>query len=419
MSGILDQLPSDMSLSPSAVSAYLGVTGWQLEDSFPGAETWLLYEGRRPHARVLIPTDTTFADFDRRFEEALQRICRVYDWNAFQLANQILSSRSDLLFVRADQLIRNDSIPLRQAEHLITGAIKMMSAAALATIEPRASYRGRRPDAVHNFINDDVRMGHTQRGSFIITVLTNLAEDDELPPESSQDLEPEGDDSADDQPAEGGTSNEVEPIEEVPEALESRTIVIPPFQRRVTTTLANALKETSRITAAERPFASSTSINTGVSAELCDSILGMTKFEGLRALDLSFRWAPAEQVPPPPVDQVIFSRDNLEPLRAISATLREREEPDRLSIIGRVIKLQRSEESDDPNEATVTLRGVVQKNRRRQIRVTLSGVDHDLAITAYREQFPIQVTGDLHQTGNILVLRGDVTVEDLRSINRQ
>src|SRR5437764_197137 len=103
MSEILDELPSDMALSPAAVSSYLGISGWQLEESFPGAESWLLHEGARPYARVVVPTDTTFVDFNKRFDEALRRICRVYDWNSFQLANSILSARSDLLFIRADQ----------------------------------------------------------------------------------------------------------------------------------------------------------------------------------------------------------------------------------------------------------------------------------------------------------------------------
>ncbi|WP_181770335.1 hypothetical protein [Amycolatopsis pittospori] len=405
MNSILDELPSDLALTPSAVSSYLGVSGWVLEDTLPGAESWLLYEGSRPHARIILPTDVTFIDFGKRFNEALQRLRRVYDWDSFQLASSILAARSDFFYIRADQLIRNDSIPLKQAEQLISGTLKMMSAAALATIEPRASFPGRRPDAVRNFLDDDVRMGHTQRGSFIITVLTNLDEDDVLPPE------PQADEN---------TSKDIEILEDetAPDALASESLIIPPFQRRVTATLANALRETSRITSADHPFASSDSINAGVSSELCESILLMTKFEGLRALDLSFRWAPAERVQPPSVEQVVFDRDHLEPLKNVSSKLKEREDPERMSIIGRVIKLQRSEESDDPNEATVTLRGVVERNNRRQVRVTLSGADHDLAIAAYREQFPIQVTGDIHRTGGVLVLRGAISVEDLRSVTR-
>ncbi|WP_147263852.1 hypothetical protein [Prauserella sp. PE36] len=416
MSSVLDELPSDLALSPNAVGTYLGVSGWELEYASEAAESWLLTEGGRPRARVQLPLDPTYIDYSKRFDEALRRLCHVYDWDSYQLANNILSARSDLLYIRADQLIRHDSIPLRQAEQLISGTIKLLSAAALSAIDPRASYVGRRPDLVRNFVEDDVRMGHTQRGSFVITVITSLDDDEVVPAEAlrtlpssypgqSEELEPAvpHDDAAITAP----TSGEVAAVDEQP-------LIVPPFQRRVTSTLANALSETVRIAESANPIASTEAIRSGVSADLCDSLLQMTKYQGLRALDLSFRWAPAETIRPPEVDQVVFTRDYVEPIGAVSRRLRERRDPERLTMIGRVIKLELSERSDEPDEATVTIKGVVERNNVRQVRVTLSGADHDLAIAAYRGRFPIQVTGDLRRTGGVLVLEGDVSVQAIR-----
>lgn len=363
MTNVLDDLPSDMTPTPGAVGTYLGVSGWELEQATAAAETWLLTERGRPRARVLLPIDSSYVDFSKRFNEALRRLCIVYDWDSFQLANQIMSSRSDLLRIRADQLIRYDSIPLKQAEQLLTGAVGLMTAAARATVEPRPAYSGRPPGLVSNFIEDDVRMGHTQRGSFVITVITSLAEDDVIPP-SEEDA--------------GGDLRESE-APPAPRAAHE-PLVVPPFQRRVTSTLANALRETAQLASEDRPVASSSAIDRGVNAQLCESLVAMTKFQGLRALDLGFRWAPAEAISPPEVSHVSFDRDHVEPLKVMTNKLKERQSSARLTVLGRVIKLERSEGFDAENEAVITLRAVVEKKRQRQVRLTVTGADHDLAI---------------------------------------
>ncbi|WP_280293252.1 hypothetical protein [Nocardia abscessus] len=52
----------------------------------------------------------------------------------------------------------------------------MMKAAATTADDPTHSQRGRRSAVVTNFLEDDIRLGHTKRGSFVFTVVTRLGE---------------------------------------------------------------------------------------------------------------------------------------------------------------------------------------------------------------------------------------------------
>lgn len=143
MKSVIDEIPSDVAPTPWSVSGYLAVSGWELRAADAASEVWILQDGKNRRAQVFLPLDSTYVDFPERFDTALRRLCRVYDWDSFQLASSILTARSDLLYIRADQDIRYDSIPLKQAEQLIQGTSKMMSSAAWATLEKRANYSGK------------------------------------------------------------------------------------------------------------------------------------------------------------------------------------------------------------------------------------------------------------------------------------
>ena len=172
-----DPLPQEL-ISPNSVATYLAASGWELVLSDPSKMVWHLQEGRSRRVSVMLPLDRTYVDYSDRFDEALNKLCQVHNWGIEQLVSDILQSRSDLLLIRADQATLNDSIPILQAKQLLSGSVDMLIAAARATVSPRASFRGNYPESTRDFLNQDVRMGHTRRGSFILTVLTSLTDHD-------------------------------------------------------------------------------------------------------------------------------------------------------------------------------------------------------------------------------------------------
>jgi hypothetical protein len=416
---VFDIQPERIDLSPQNVAGYLGATGWDLQLRDDAREVWRLLEGGTRVAMLTLPRDPSYVDYEIRFQEALSRLCMVYDWDLQQLATNILSARSDVLYIRADQFTRDGSIPLSQARSLLDGASHLVEAAALASLDPRPNYSGRRPNSVRDFVEDEIRMGHTQRGSFVITILTRLDEDDVITADDVTDIAEEGEGGAGsaEAPSEVGPNpapshDDLDgPLSEPTQEAERDTagpVRLPPFQRRVMSTLASALVETVSLTGTDGFKGLERAVTRGVSANLCQSLATMTEYEGLRALDLSFLWAPAALFPAPDTDQVVIDRDHIPNLAIVSERLKRVPDRVRTTIFGQVTRLERGADDD---EGVVTIRGVVGRSTRRSVRIHLAGPQYDDAIRAHRGRIPVSVTGDMQKEGNSYVLSGDLVIE--------
>jgi hypothetical protein len=424
---LIDQVPESAMVGPAELKAYLMTAGWNLvrEDAASASELWEAEADGSQRVQVLLPLDPTFIDYRRRLSDSLQRLCDVYNWDLTQLLRSVQAIRSDLIFIRADQSTRFDSIPLRQAEQLIHGTVQMLQAAAWSTVSPRASLVGRKPEAVRQFLEEDLRMGHTQRGSFILTVLSRVDEPTEVKSETAPQLiaiknEPTPEEN-EDLVRLAATPSAVDMTEKKLDASlqrEETQFVLPPFQRRVVSTLATSLEETKNLT--ETDFSSGRmelSVGRGVSAQLCESLSEMTKYEGLRGLEISFQWAPLRAFVHPQISSVSIDRDNIGELDELKERFRAREEkPDsRVTIYGRVIRLERAtpeyrvKSGREDIEAIVTIAGVVGRKTPRQARVDVSGEFHQIAIRSYERQQLITATGELRRETSGYWLRGDIS----------
>ncbi|GLY79738.1 hypothetical protein [Actinoallomurus iriomotensis] len=354
-------------LTPTAVSQYLATEDWELESRQDRIrEVWRLpgSEGGTSRGRIMLPLALDFEDFSQRFYDALHALGRINDWDADQLQERITAARADLFFVRLDQVMTDGTIPFRQAENTIKAIYKLMMSAATTAADPRHSHRGRRPATVTEFLDDDVRLGHTKRGSFVFTIAARLGAPTLSEPDASSSL----------QPTDPATS----------------------FARRVMETLARGLETTESLTRGEATDALQDPARWGLSAGLVESLELMTQPEGLRALDLSFEWAAAE--PPPEVgsNPITLEHSTSEQLARVREHLVRQEEPTRReTLVGAVRRLSREDaDSEDEEAGTVVLEAEV-KGRIRKVSVPLSGQDHRWAITAYQEKVPLTVTGDL------------------------
>ena len=269
----------------------------------------------------------------------------------------------------------------------------MLDAAARSAINPRERFSGRRPDEARDFIEDDVHFGHTQRGSFIITILARLGEDQAVMRDDSSDYLG-GDEGFDWSPAAATPDLDV--------------AIIPPFQRRVMTTLASGLQVATEVARRSDSYPLDVAVSQGLSSNLCDSLVRMTKHEGLRALDVSFQWAPAESAPAPEARSIELGRDVIPRLGDISKRLRRAPSRVRETLYGQVTRLERAEEE---REGIVTIKGVIGKSARRTARIILAGDDYDRAIAAHRRRIPVTVTGDLVMDRGTYWFRGETSFE--------
>ncbi|MGW3030198.1 hypothetical protein ACWDCB_03085 [Streptomyces sp. NPDC001178] len=346
-------------VTPAAVRRYLAAHSWQLEASRPDVkEIWQLSDDSGQLAgRIMLPLATNFTDFAQRFNDAIFSLGQIYDWSADQLLERIMATRADLFFVRLDQEMTDGTIPFRQAETTLEALLKMLKAAATSAADPNHPHLGRRPAQVNDFLEDDVRLGHTKRGSFIFTIVARL-----------------GDEMV---------------INEEP------TSPVTPFSRRVMSTLAGGLEETRKVTASPELIAPYEPQAAGMSASLVESLEDMTQAEGLRKLDLSFDWANIGAPPSAGREPIVLDRTQMEKLPAVRERLVRREEPPRReTLVGSVRSLSREETADDDDVASVVIAAEVH-GRVRNVHMELSAEDHDWAILAYRNKIPITVSGDL------------------------
>lgn len=371
-------------LTPMSLAAYLATKGWALEEEREGRHrTWVRppAHGVEP-ARVIVPINRQLRDFSRRLQEAVWGVEEYYHLTRSQLMDEIAALRADMLFVRLDQVTTDGTIPFKQASRLLESIQRLLRAAATTTVNPASTHTGRRPAQVTEFLDEDLRLGHTRHGSFVVTVVARHAG-----------LEVEQRGATEDVPDEAA-----------------------PFTRRVMTTLAQALGATDEVVSgSEAEYASIEDLaSRGVSLELVQSLMDVTDSEGLRALDLSFQWATGMEEPQKVPARVVLQRDEFANLQVLNDRLQRRAQPRTVTLFGRVKSLSREELEDGLEDNAIVLEAEVD-GRLRNVLVPLEQADYNWAIEAHRNRLPFTVTGELVKRRTWrLEGRVDVDLEFLR-----
>lgn len=355
-------------LKPRMVEKFLALTGWNKEEE--RADVSQLWINHERNAQIFLPLDDTYRDFGARFSEALRGISIIHQLRGEALGLEIMSAGSDILLLRADQATVDGTIPLLEAQRLLDGAQKLVTSAACTTINPRASIKGRRPNRVNDFVEDSVRMGHTLRGSFALSIFATI-----------------------DERSEGGASDTKA------EAAEKRPR---PFARQVFSNLASALNASNGLLRNDQWSQESLNIavKSGVSAELLESLEEMAKNGGFRSLDMRFKWSPLEPTTESEVtfERTTIHREAIDRAEPIVESLKRKALTKPTSMIGHVTRLER-----DPYDKTgiAVIEGVfnVPEITSRTLRVPLAGGQYRAAIRAHSQRFPVVVEGVIEKSG--------------------
>jgi hypothetical protein len=141
--------------------------------------------------------------------------------------------------------------------------------------------------------------------------------------------------------------------------------------------------------------------------------MDITEPEGLSSVDLSFDWAAAASKPTVGTRPVSFHHALLEELQRLHEQLLQREEPVRHeTLIGAVVSLSREDDTPNDGEAATVIISAEVSGRKRNVHLTLTGRQHDLAIQAYRLKLPIVVTGDLTYARRTWQLEGAIELDE-------
>jgi hypothetical protein len=278
------------SLAPIEIAAYLRSRGWH-EQPGPTRDSALFTLGT--DYEVTLPLSSALRDFAYRMIDAIKTLEIAEDRGQAEILADLAVSASDVVRVRlADPDARDGSLPLGRASEVISHAYDMLLAAACAAVEPKYYFSSHKPQAALDYMRS-VRMGQTERGSFVLTILSRVTPDLVQPYAGVRDVVPE------------------------------------PFERMVTRRLAVAL---AAIDASAKAAIATGNIDTfgrsveqGVSANLCDALAGMSETDGVgRDVDISLAWARVRPTTHSPFVRYQVGRDIVPVLREVARVFKSR-----------------------------------------------------------------------------------------------
>ncbi|WP_109836704.1 hypothetical protein [Leucothrix pacifica] len=240
----------------------------------------------------------------------------------------------------------------------------LLAGSSVATAsKPRAFFGSRKPARAQEFIKN-VRLGQTERGSYIVKVISPL------------------------------------PLE-----LEDKNLTLPsipektPFERlAVESTFRGMIALNDVVAEIEKkgkfyfdPFLER--VIDGVNADLCEAIIGKKEHEQL-PLNFSVAWSPAFKIDISSdlTERVYFSANSYQYIREAAEQFR-RIEPEEVSIIGYVIKLHKESKVGDGD---ITLATTI-SGKNRKITIYLESVEYRKATEAHDKWLEVEATGILEK----------------------
>lgn len=359
------------SLRPAEVAAYLRSHQWEIsrEIGDKGA-VWHQKEEPQRSLELLLPLRRDLDDYAERMGEVLQVLEVAEARSQLDLLRDITEATADVIGIRLQGAAYDDgSVPIEQAAQVVEQARELMLAAACSTVQPRQVFRTRKPAQAIDYMQK-VRLGQTERGSYVLNIRSAV------PPRFS----------------EGLASNSL---------AQSFADSDEPFERRVTLTLARALRITRSalahiaVTSDVTPFQAA--VTEGVSANLCAALAGLNTGGSAQSVEINFRWSPMRSLPrgTEPPSRIRLSSDMLVTLAEVARELKERVAYEDFELNGVVTALHR-EQGEGKGQITIT--GLVDGGLRK-ILVDLEPNAYNLAIHAHFQQLSVACEGELEREG--------------------
>jgi hypothetical protein len=369
-------------LRPLEVVSYLRSDGWRKDGEQPGGwSRWLRTDRDGEEFEVTVPLNAQFRDFAARMGDVLQVLATFEGRSQLQILRDLQVIGADVIRLRLmDADLADATVPLDEGAIFIERARDLVLAGACAAVNPRASYPSRKPAQAIDYIRK-ARLGQTEPGSFIVTILSPVP------------------------PSLADPSGRLVALDE-------------PYERQVTQRLATALDAVRQ--AAEDAATSGQvdsfvrAVSRGVSANLCDALASMgSSGEGHRAVEFLFSWsrnrplAPEAGIP----DRIRFSPDAFPVIRQAAVYLKESTPREEFEVSGLVVRLDRP---DALAPGKVTIHGLIDDQPRKVV-VELRDPDYHQAVTAHDQGRVVRCSGVLVREGRAFRLQepyGFVVEED-------
>ena len=349
-----DDLLSLRSVTPSALASYARSKGWSKVGTY---RSFSDVYGAEDKPEIIIPRTDSLVDYEAAVSDLIAVFGSVAGRDDRSIYRDLTVADKDVLRIRVLDA-SPDSLPFETSHALINRTRQMLLSAARSLSDRRRAFSARPTRQVTDYLNS-IHLGHTERGSFSILIVSPS-----IPPKL------------------------------VPAGLEVYD-GIAPIERRVGERLSESLSAARR--AAEGVVGGNSgafedTIAHGVSANLCDSVAELA--ESVSSFDVSFSWAltrPSDARRGP----VPFSRGDAQILREAALNFRSLEPEYDKELSGFVYQLTQEQEQV---EGTVSIRANVDGVRRSVVAV-LNQHDYRRAVDAHASKSVVYFQGDLEKGG--------------------
>ena len=369
MTTLLLQEASFRAVSPAALSGYVRSLSWVKNRPYRDVSDVYVGEGL---PEIIVPRTQRIDDYAFVVGRLIEEFSKVADTDPLIIYQDLVNADRDVIRVRVPEA-DGHSLPIEQGVGLVSSARDLLLAAACSLEDRRPVYRVGSNQSATEYLQR-VRLGHTERGSFAVTLLPPV-----VPPE----VETQG--RYDD-----GDRFREEPLE-----------------RRMTGHFANTLsatKSAAEETASGSVQAFATALASGASANFCEAMVYL--IGPFPELEVSVSWALTRPVASRK-RAFTFFQDESPILRAASESFRARGPKHDVRLFGKVGRLARYDGDED---GRITVRASVD-GRVQSVNVVLSWEDYETAIITHHGGAVLGLEGDLERVGQRWHLRNPRVVD--------
>ena len=306
---------------------------------------------------IILPRTAGLADYASVVSQLIKIFARVADRDELSLYRDLVTSDRDIIRVRVVEGV-DGSLTLHNGVDIVDGAREMLLAAGCSVREPRPVYRAGANVEATSFVNQ-VRLGQTEQGSFVVTLLTPIVS----PPVPALFSDPDDRDA--------------------------------PIERQITRRLSEALGVVRKATekaASGDDSAFDDAVMGGVSANLCEALVKL--IGPFQAIDIGVTWArtrPMMSV----VDTFRYGDADVPILKEAARGFRSQEPQLNRQLFGIIRRLSRDATEDD---GTIALKTSID-GKSHSVMAVLSRSDYERAVRAHGEQVAVILEGDLERDG--------------------
>lgn len=163
----IHDLDALLAVSPAALSAYARAAGWSRQEPYRVHSD--VYAGEeRPE--IFVPRTERLGDYASVVAALIETFAKVAGQDELTVYRSLVTVDRDIVRVRATES-DDGSVMLNDGLDLISGTHDLLLSAACSLHDPRPVYRAGANREAADLLRK-VRLGQTEQGSFVVTLLT-------------------------------------------------------------------------------------------------------------------------------------------------------------------------------------------------------------------------------------------------------